>query len=230
MNVSAGSPRTPGPSGLPTSSRSLLLADGQKDEALREFRRLLELNANGRIWEESGSLLLSSGEYALARDFLQRAAVDRPAARLELAIALFRTEGPGPALDFLEKLTAGELTGDMLLLKANLFEAAGRKAEAEKTLDEALSRASTRPNVVQQAIPLFLRLNRKDEGLKLLEQAIRANPQDPDLPLTRAVVLGLMERFSAAEKTLREVELRWPEWDRAVPGSRVVIGAFLPRR
>ncbi|HEX8871867.1 MAG TPA: tetratricopeptide repeat protein, partial [Candidatus Acidoferrum sp.] len=194
---------------------SLLLADGQKEEALREFRRLLGLNANGRIWEESGSLLLSSGEHALAREFLQRAAVDRPTARLALAIAVFRTEGPAAALLFLDGFPEGDVTGDVLLLKANLFEAAGRKAEAEKTLNQALSQAATRPDVVQQAIPLFLRLDRKEDGLKLLEQAIRANPQDSDLPLTRAIVLGLTGRFSAAEKTLREVELRWPEWDRA---------------
>ena len=62
---------------------------------------------------------------------------------------------------------------------------------------------------------LLLRLNRKEDGLNLLEQAIRANPQDSDLPLTKAIVLGLMDRHSAAEKTLREIESRWPEWDRA---------------
>src|SRR5437667_12406138 len=46
---------------------SLLLADSQKQEALREFRRLLELNADSQIWEEAGPLPLSSGEYGLAR-------------------------------------------------------------------------------------------------------------------------------------------------------------------
>ena len=34
-----------------------------------------------------------------------------------------------------------------------------------------------------------------------------------------------MDRFSAAEKTLREVELRWPEWDRAY----LVHGLLLER-
>ena len=49
---------------------SLLLADKQKEEALREFRLLLGLNANSQVWEEAGSLLLRSGEYVLAREFL----------------------------------------------------------------------------------------------------------------------------------------------------------------
>jgi tetratricopeptide (TPR) repeat protein len=194
---------------------SLLLADRQKEEALREFRRLLGLNASSQVWEEAGSLLLSSGEYALAREFLERATQERPSARLDLAIALFQLDGPGPALQFLDKIPAGELTGDGLLLKANILEAAGRNAEAEKTLDQGLNQASTRPQVVQRAVLLLLRLNRKQDGLNLLERAIRANPQDSDLPLTKAILLGLMDRFSAAEKTLREVELRWPEWDRA---------------
>jgi hypothetical protein len=72
---------------------------------------------------------------------------------------------------------------------------------------------------------LLLRLNRKQDGLNLLERAIRANPQDSDLPLTKAIMLGLMDRIADAEKTLREVELRWPEWDRAY----LVHGLLLER-
>jgi tetratricopeptide (TPR) repeat protein len=173
------------------------------------------MNADSRVWEEAGSLLLGSREYGLAREFLQRAADERPSARLDLAIALFHVDGPEPALQFLEKIPGGELTGDGLLLKANILEAAGRRAEAEKTLDQGLRQVSTKPPVVQQAVLLLIRLNRQEDGLNLLEQAIRANPQDSDLPLTKAVVLGLLDRYSPAEKTLREIELRWPEWDRA---------------
>jgi tetratricopeptide (TPR) repeat protein len=204
---------------------SLLLADRQREEAIREFRRLLSLNATSQVWEEAGSLLLSSGEYALAREFLERATEERPSARLDLAIALFQLDGPEPALQFLDMIPAGELTGDGLLLKANMLEAAGRNAEAEKTLDQGLSQASTRPQVVQRVVLLLLRLNRKQDGLNLLERAIRANPQDSDLPLTKAIMLGLMDRIADAEKTLREVELRWPEWDRAY----LVHGLLLER-
>jgi hypothetical protein len=34
------------------------------------------------------------------------------------------------------------------------------------------------------------------------------------LLLTQAIVLALMERNSAAEKVLKDVESQWPEWDR----------------
>jgi tetratricopeptide (TPR) repeat protein len=193
---------------------SLLLADSQREEAIREFRSLLGLNANSQVWEEAGSLLLSSKEYTMAREFLQRAAEERPSARLDLALALLYLEGPEPALQSLGKISEGDLTGDGLLLKASILEAAGRRAEAEKTLDQGLHKVSAKPQVVQQAVLMLLRLNRKEDVLNLLEQAIPANPQDSDLLLTKAIVLGLMDRNSAAEKTLREIELRWPEWDR----------------
>ncbi len=194
---------------------SLLLADGQKEEALREYRRLLGMNADSQVWEEAGSLLLSAGEYTLAREFLERAAPQRTSARLDLAIATFQLDGPLPALRFLDSIPAPELTADGLLIKASILEAAGENAKAEQTLNQGLSQGSVRPVVVQRAVVLLLRRDRKEDALKLLEQAIRANPQDSDLPLAKAVVLGLMDRFSAADKALREVELRWPEWDRA---------------
>jgi tetratricopeptide (TPR) repeat protein len=204
---------------------SLLLADGQKEEALREFRTLLGLNAISRTWDEAGTLLLNSEEYALAREFLQRAAGEIPSARLDLAVAILYLEGPESALQCLEKVSEGELSGDGLLLKANILQAAGRKAEAEKVLDLGLSKVSTKPQVVQQAVLMLLRLNRKADAVDLLEKAISANPQDSDLPLTKAIMLGLMERLPAAESTFGEIESRWPEWDKAY----LAHGLFLER-
>ena len=82
-------------------------------------------------------------------------------------------------------------------------------------LDRGLHALSVNPQVVQQAVLTLLRLGRTERALNLLEQAIRANPQDSDLPLTKAMALGMMGRRAEAETQLREIELRWPEWDRA---------------
>ena len=193
----------------------LLLADRRNEEALREFRVLLGLNASAKVWEEAGSFLLNSKEYALAREFLQRAAPECPSACLGLAVAVFYTEGPEQALHYLETIPKEEMTGDGLLLKANLLEAAGKEAEAEKALDQGLHQMSVKSRMVQQAVVLLVRRNRKADALELLEKAIRANAEDLDLPLTKAIVLGLMDRTPAAEKVLREIESSWPEWDRA---------------
>ena len=194
---------------------SLLMADKKNEEALREFRALLGLNASTKIWEEAGAFLLNAKEYGLAKEFLERAVSERPSARLDLAVALYYTEGPEPALRYLETLPKEETTGDGLLLKAELLDAAGKKTEAEKTLDQGLRQASVKPRMVQQAAVLLVRRNRKADVLEMLEKAIQANPQDSDLPLTKAIVLGLMDRYPAAEKVLREIESSWPEWDRA---------------
>jgi predicted Zn-dependent protease len=159
---------------------SLLMADKKNEEALREFRVLLGLNAGTKIWEEAGTFLLNAKE---------------------------------------------ELTGDGLLLKAELFDAAGEGSEAEKMLDQGLRQAPGKPRMVQEAAVLLVRRNRKADVLELLEKAIQANPQDSDLQLTKAIVLGLMDRCSAAEKVLREIESSWPEWDRAY----LVHGLLLER-
>jgi tetratricopeptide (TPR) repeat protein len=118
------------------------------------------------------------------------------------------------------------MSGDVLLLKANLLEAAGRRDEVEKALNQGLHQVSTKPRVVQPAVLLLLRLGRKTEALALLEQAILANPLDADLLLLKAMVLGLMNQFAAAEKTIKEVELSWPEWDRAYLAHGLLLERF----
>jgi tetratricopeptide (TPR) repeat protein len=118
---------------------SLLLADRQKEQALQEFRRLLGLNATSQVWEQAGSLLLSSGDYALAREFLERAAVDRPSARLDLAMAILQVDGPEPALQFLDKIPAAEFTGDAATLESQRPGGGRAQRGSGKTLDQGLS-------------------------------------------------------------------------------------------
>jgi tetratricopeptide (TPR) repeat protein len=194
---------------------SLLLANGQKEESLREFEVLLGRNASSQVWEEAGALLLQAHQPKMAREFLQRAAAERPAAQLDLAIVLFELEGPEPALQYLEKILEERVTGDGLLLKANLLEAAGRLDEAGKTLSQGLGQAASKPEIVRPASLSLMRLGRKAEALNLLERALQPHSQDLDLLLTRAALLGVMEQMTASGKALREIELHWPEENRA---------------
>ena len=102
----------------------LLLTEGLVEQATLEFRTLLTRNAESRIWQQAGGLLLSFEQYPLAKEFLQRAAAGSPAANLDLAIALFSTAGPTKALEALERLPASERSGDYLVLKAAILDAA----------------------------------------------------------------------------------------------------------
>jgi tetratricopeptide (TPR) repeat protein len=190
---------------------SLLLTEGRVEEATAEFRVLLTRNAEDRIWQAAGSFLLGFEQYSLAREFLQRAVVGKPAANLDLAIAIFFLEGPAPALRTLEQVPDREKAGDYFLLKAKILDAAGQGDEAEKVLERGLELSISRPQLARQAALLLVRHNRKQLALDLLAKADRANP---DLLLASAIVLCLMERNAAAEKVLKEIESQWPEWDR----------------
>jgi tetratricopeptide (TPR) repeat protein len=190
---------------------SLLLTESRVEEASSEFRVLLTRNAETRIWQEAGSFLLAFERYLLAREFLERAVTGRPAANLDLAIALFFLEGPATALHTLEQVPDKEHSGDYLLLKASILDAAGQGDEAIRVLEQGLQLSISRPQLARQAALLLVHHGRKELALDLLARADRA---DPDLLLTRAMVLALMERNNAAEKVLKEIESQWPEWDR----------------
>jgi tetratricopeptide (TPR) repeat protein len=198
----------PGDAELQLHLASLLLADGRREEAAAEFRDLLTRNADTGIWEQAGAALVRAEQYDLARQFLQRMAPG-----VDLAIALFFTEGPIQALEAIEKAPDGDQ--DALLMKARILDAAGRGAEAQKVLAEGLRRAMPRPQVAQQTALLLLRHDRKREALDFLDEATKRYPDYADLLLTQAIVQSLTGQTALAEKTVREIELRWPEWDRA---------------
>lgn len=64
----------------------LLLADGQREEALREYRTLEGLNGDKEIWAQAGRTLAEAGEREAAKHFLDRAGL--PLARSEAETAL----------------------------------------------------------------------------------------------------------------------------------------------
>lgn len=190
---------------------SLLLTEGQADEAALEFHALLSKNGESRIWWQAGRFLLGFEQYQLAREFLSRAAVEIPAANLDLSTAIFFLEGPKAALRGLEQVPEKERAGDYLLLKAQILDAAGQVAEAEKVLERGTQLSISRPQIARQAALLLVRHNRKDLALDLISKAAGS---DPDLLLTEAIVLALVDRNGDADKALKKIESQWPEWDR----------------
>ncbi len=202
---------------------SLLLAAGRAGEADSEFRVLLTRNAQSRVWQQGGAFLLSMGRYSLAREFLARAAAANPAANLDLATAVFYLEGPTTSLAVLEQVPAGQRSGDWLLLKAKILDAAGRAADSETVLEQGLEASVSRPRIAREAALLLVRHGRNEKALDFLNKAAH---DDPDLQLTRAAVLALMNRFGSAEQSLKNIEALWPEWDRPY----VVHGLLLEKQ
>ncbi|HEY2015040.1 MAG TPA: tetratricopeptide repeat protein [Bryobacteraceae bacterium] len=205
---------------------SLLLTEGRAAEANTEFRVLLTRNAPTRTWQQAGSFLLGFEQYQLAREFLDRAAADSPAANLDLATAIFHLEGPAKALTTLELVPEPQRSGDYLLLRARILDAAGEPAEAEKVLDQGLRLSISGPQPAREAALLLLRHNRKEQALEFLTKAAGNNS---DLLLTRAMVLAVMERTGDSEKALKEIESQWPEWDRPYLVHALLLERTQPR-
>ncbi len=163
------------------------------------------------------------GHYQLARDFLKRAAAELPKTRLDLAIAVYFADGAEQALQVMEEVSEKDRDGDYLLMKARMLDAAGRREAAETILREGMRRASIRADVAQQTALLLIGWNRIEEALQILGGALKADPDNPDLMLSQAIILALMERTQDAEHTLIQIESRWPEWDHAYAAHGLLL-------
>ena len=95
----------------------LLLAGGSIEEAAVEFRQLLTLDAGAVIWEEAGRSLLSAEQYPLARQFLERAIVDRPLARLILRLLSCTRRARRLLCRLSTKSLRQQRAGDFLLIR-----------------------------------------------------------------------------------------------------------------
>jgi Flp pilus assembly protein TadD len=191
-----------------------LLAAGRSAEAEAAYRELLALPPSASVAHEAGLTLLAFEQYPLARDFLERAEVESASARIDLAQALLVTAGPREALLAIEKLPAGQETGDALLVKARILDAAGRTAESDQALAEGLRHAVSRSQLVEDSVLLLLRHKQAGRALKAVDSALAAAPADAGLRLVRAVTLHALGRDADAERELGDIERRWPEWDR----------------
>jgi tetratricopeptide (TPR) repeat protein len=187
----------------------LLLADGQAPEALREYRTLSTLNGDAAIWAQAGRALLDAGEYEAARPFLERAEL-----HLELAEALLVTADPGSALAALDRVPPAQRSPEHRLVRARVLDAAGRVEEAEQWLAEGLKEGPPSPAAARQASLLLAKRGRYRESLDLLTHSMAAAPAHAELRLTEAVVLALSGDRAAASERLRQIQARWPEWDR----------------
>ena len=216
---------TPNDPSLRLNLGSLLLVDGKASEAATVFRELLALSPPAAILEKAGSTLLAYEQYALAGEMLERAASEIPSAFLDMAIATFYSEGPKPALKILAKVPEGVDRGDYLLMKAKILDAAGQAPEAERTIEESLRYAISRPRLAEESALLLIAHKQPAKALDLIGEAMQSTPNDAGLMLAKAVSLSSLKRNAEAGKVMKEIENRWPEWDRAY----VIEGLILER-
>jgi tetratricopeptide (TPR) repeat protein len=194
---------------------NLLLIDGKPREAELVFHELLALSPPAVILQKAGNTLLANEQYSLASEMLRRSASEIPSVRLDLAIATLYSEGPQAALAILDQVPEGVDRGDTLLIKAKILDGAHRPAEADALIEASLRNTVSRPRLAEESAFLVLRHGRTEDALHLIEESINLAPDDPELLLAKAAVLSALERNTEASKLVREIENRWPEWDRA---------------
>ena len=103
--------------------------------------------------ERAGKTLAGAGQYQLARDFLGRAAAEVPKTRLDLAIAVYFTDGAEQALQVMEEVSEKEGDGDYLLMKARMLDAGPKRGGRDQL--QRMRRAPTRADVAHQAALLL---------------------------------------------------------------------------
>jgi tetratricopeptide (TPR) repeat protein len=193
---------------------SALLADGNSEEAVRTLRELLAMDPGGVVLHQAGLALLRFDQCREARPLLERAVAEVTAARLDLAIAVLCTDGPQAGLAALDQLEEGRSSGDYLLTRARMLEAAGKIAEADQILSGSAHYSVSRPQLAREVALLLVRHKQSQRALELVDDAMKSAPGDAGLNLTRVVVLSSLGRNGDAGKVVKEIESRWPEWDR----------------
>ncbi len=212
----------PGDSELQLHLAGLLLVEGEIDAALAAYHELLIRNPDAKICYDAGAALVRAGHYDLAQQFLQRGR-DVPGATLEYAIAVFFAQGPEKASEAMKEVPKSERNGDYFLMSALIAEASGRTAESHEYVREGLRQSPERADVAKQVASFLLKQKRSDDALRVIAAAARLNSGNPDLILMQAVILTATDRMPEAQKIIRNIELRWPEWARAYVADGLVL-------
>jgi Flp pilus assembly protein TadD len=192
-----------------------LIAAGRADEAEKTFRELLGMKPAADVARDAGNALVAEAKYGLAAEFLREATAGNPEAWVDLAVAEFFANGPNAAVKALEAAPRDTATGDYKVMRALVLEAAGKSDAALAEMRASAGRAVERPRVAEEGALLLARHGETERALEMLDRAIRSAPGERSLRLSRVAVLAGAGKVKEAKTAAREMENRWPEWDRA---------------
>jgi tetratricopeptide (TPR) repeat protein len=192
----------------------LLLDEGNKDEASAAGARLLALRPLALLAAEAARALLDAERYSEARSLLEYTmrSAPTPEVQLDMAIAMSHIDGPQAALAQLDRVPESRRSGDYYLARGVMLESAGRFEDALAALKPALGAAPTRALLYEQASAFLIRHNRPADAVGLLGVAARSLPDNPRILLLQAAMFAFAQRADEAERALRRIENRWPEW------------------
>ena len=185
----------------------LSIADGQIPQATGAARKVLALKPGAILLTDAGRAMLAAHQYPIAKDLLEQAAVSEGAAGLDLdlATALFHTDGAASGLQQLDKVPAAARGGDYYALRAQMLP----PAEAIGVMKQAIQAEPQRTDLYWEAAALMVRNRRTGEALRLLSGA--SAPENAQIAAMRALLLDISAKTSDARKLLADARRRWPE-------------------
>jgi tetratricopeptide (TPR) repeat protein len=172
----------------------LSLEDGKMDQAAAVSRKIIDLKPSPGVLADAGAALLAAEQYSLGQNFLEQALAltgPSPDLSLDLAIVTFHVVSARAGLEQLDRIPEAQRTGDYYLARAQMLDAAGRPADAIAAVNQALSKAPSRPELYRQATLFLVRNHRLPEALRLLDEATRILPENPELLLLKSNTLEL---------------------------------------
>ncbi len=192
-----------------------ILGQGKVQEALEAFRAARRQTSDPGILARCGRLLLECNQYGPACEFLEAALAgdpSKPEVRLDLAIAVFHTQGAAAGLRLLDTVPPGERQGDYFLLRAQILDVMNKPQEAAEALDRGFQAAPTRADLYFQAALFLIKHGQIQHAADLLQKSAKVVPNAPELQLTQAIVYALLQQHDTAQDLLARMEARWPEW------------------
>jgi tetratricopeptide (TPR) repeat protein len=192
----------------------LLLEEGETSQSAAVAAHLLSLNPPALRAAEAGRVSLDAGQYAEAKSLLEYAVKSAPTSevQLDLALALLHTDTGQLALAELEHVQESQRSGDFYLARAQILDSLNKTDEALADLQRALAAAPTRAVLYQEAAMFLVRHQRPGDATRLLDQATRSLPDDRRILLLQAAMFTFARRVKEAERVLKQIQNRWPEW------------------
>ncbi|HKE30060.1 MAG TPA: tetratricopeptide repeat protein [Bryobacteraceae bacterium] len=191
----------------------LSLEERQTGQALATARVIAALKPNPAILVDAGRALLEARQYAISREFLEKALAANPSAGVELplAIAAFQSTGANDGLHQMERVPEPARHADYYLALAQMLDAAGNSAEAIAAVDHALEIAPDSIAIYWQKVVFLKKSGHVEDALNLLDRAAKTLPREPAIPALRAALLESGGRVEEAQRLLEDARRRWPE-------------------
>ncbi len=182
----------------------VLLASGEKREALLHFERAYQLTPdNGQTARNTGSCLLELQQPGAARPYLEQAASADPhdgQARRDLARTLLQLGQPDEALaKATEAIEIDPRDAKAHVVLASILIQKGSPEDAVAHLKTAISLKSDDLEAQTQMANLLLLLGRHREASEILGRILDEKPDDPDALKNYAWILA-----TAPDKSLRD--------------------------